>query len=538
MSRRRQRNNHKRAAAGRTQPMPNQAPVTYNAAPGGAAAVTPTGVGQGIYNQTFYGSQMYNTPTGQMALFSPGSPLPTQPGVNPLGYPIRFKFPVAYNTFPPDRSMGNPDIPSFEQLRTLAKLYSGIALAERVWSDMVPRMKLKIKLKKHVVDGGGTEDRYKNELTHFRKFFEKPDGKRDVHTWIRIGLKEQTQIDELYIYKHKTRGGRLLGLRIISGDTFKPLLDDWGDIPQNLSKYDPRGRPYAYQQYPWGIPGWAYTADQMVHHQESPSAYSPYGFSRVEGIILLVNIALRKQNKDLARYTDGNVPAGIMEVPPGGWQPDQIDAFEQAWNGLLAGNLSKQVQVRFTQPGFKYTAFEQPEANMHLTEMDQFLFNVSLGMYGVSMQDVAFTESIHKSSDAGQENMLYRRTVDPLAVTYAGIFTRSMEEDFEPDLHGDLFEAEFAGYDETEDLQTMATSYSMVVENGILGLSEASNLMALPTAAGQQYIGRVIKTPQGPVFLDNPELNDLVTQALGKRAAPTPASQPAEPVKQPVGAKK
>jgi len=124
--------------------------ATYTAyppgTPGGGMMYVPAGQQQGTLGQTFYGSYA-NIPVGTEPLFSPGMPLPTLPNVNPQGWPTQFKFPVAYNTFPVDRTMGNPDIPSFQQLRTLAKLYNGITLCERAWFDMVPKMKMNITLK-------------------------------------------------------------------------------------------------------------------------------------------------------------------------------------------------------------------------------------------------------------------------------------------------------------------------------------------------------------------------------------------------------
>jgi hypothetical protein len=463
--------------------------------PGGAFYV-PAGSQQSTYGQTFYGGKA-SIPVGQQTLFSPGQPLDTVQGVNPGGYPVQFRFPLAYNSFPVDRSLGDSEIPPFQQLRSLAKICSGITLCERVWLDLVSGMGIKISLKPLYVSLGADEKNYQTELSYFRAFFEKPDGKRDIHTWLRMAIKEQTQIDELYIYKNRTRAGRLLGLKIVDGSTVKPLLDDWGDIPE----YDSKGERYAYQQYPWGLPGTKYSTNMMVHYNESPSAFTPYGFSRIEGVIYIINQIIRKQNKDLKHFTDGNIPQGLLLVPENAnWTPDQIDTFEQAWNSLLAGNASQQVRLRFTQPGMKYQPFEQYELN---TDFDKFILNYIAAMYGVSMQDLSFTESIHKSSGDSQQNVLYRRTVEPLAKIYARILTESMNNDFEPDLHGDMFEASFTGYEEQDDISSLATAYSTLTGAGVLGLTNAGKLLKLPDDPNAPFIGRMIMTATGPIFLDD-----------------------------------
>lgn len=467
-----------------------------NYAPGGAMMyVSPQQV-QSLYGQTFYGTTLKNLPVGQTSLFSPGTPLPTQQGVNPLGLPVQFRFPVAVNSFPVDRTMGNPDIPSFQVLRQLAKMFDGIGLCERFWLDMVPRMTLTIKLKKVYVDAGAEEKNYQKEITFFRNFFDQPDRKHDLHAWLCMALREQTQIDELYLYKNKTRGGKLLGLQIVDGAQMKPLLDDWGMIPD-----PPR---YAYQQYPWGIPGWQYRSDQFIHYQETPAADSPYGTSRVERFILRVNQALRKEKKDLGYFTEGNIPQSFMEVPESlQWTPDQIDSYEQSWNALLAGNVQQQVRVKFMQPGMKYTVADQYQL---LTDFDLFLYKVAFGMYGVPPAEFGFVaETALSTSGESQEDVTYRRTVEPLALVYGRLLTSSMNNDFPSEMHGEMFEAVFGGYEEVDDENEKAQANTTYTGAGVLGLTDAAKLAQLPIDPNTTPVGRILSTPNGPLFLDDAE---------------------------------
>jgi hypothetical protein len=494
----------------------------------GGSYYTPAQAQQSPYNQTFYGSKT-NFPVGQQAIFSPGSPLPAQSGTNPLGQPIQYKYMPSWNSFPPDRASNNPDIPSFQQLRNLAKLSNAVGICERVWMDMVPRMELKISLKPEYVAGGADEKDYQPEISYFRTWFESPDKMHDMHSWIRLCLREQTQIDELYLYKRKKRGGGLYSMEVISGDQMKPLLDDWGKIPQPPA--------YAFQQYPWGIPGAWFRTDEMIHYQESPAADNPYGQSRIERIILLINQALRKQNKDLKHFTEGNMPQGLMMPPEtADWTPDQIDAFEQSWNSLLAGNSTQQVRMRFTQPGMKFQALEDYKLD---PTFDKYILNIAVASYGMSMQDVAFVEDIHKSSGDSQENMTYRRTIDPLAIVYSSFITQAINTDFDPDLHGEMFQASFTGFDEEEDVSILATAYSALTSAGILGLSNASKLLKLPDDPNAPYIGRVFMSATGPIFLDDMASDKMRNAAMnaqltalqqGKTAAKPPqGNEPASP---------
>lgn len=459
--------------------------------------------------------------------FAPGAPLRPYQGVVPLGGPRQFSYNTGINLSNNDRSMGKPDIPSFEQLRLFAMLYEGVGLCERVLLDMIPNLVPQVTLRKDMAEGGAKAQDYQPQIKRWRAFLEMPSpGQQlDIHSWIRMAWTEQTQIDALAIFKHKTRGGGLYGLEIIDGASIKPILDERGMVP--LAN---QGFP-AWQQYPYGVPGDLYTTDAMLYYRESPRAFTPYGFSRVERIITRVNQALRKEQRDLAKFTEGNLPAGIMEVPEANnWTPDQIDSFEQSWNALMAGNLQQQVRIKFTQPGMKYTEFNDPVTGEKMTEFDVFLLNVATGCYGLSLGDIGFTEDIHKSSGDSQQNMLYRRTLAPLITVYSRILTKVLREAF-----GDEeLEVGFGGYTEAEDIVAQSTAYSGFVSSGILSPAGAARLMNFPEVP---ETGPLFITKDGPLFLEdiaNPEMRKAQqdAQMAGYKSA-TSAPAPAQDEKKP-----
>jgi Phage portal protein len=462
---------------------------------------------------------------GNTDLFAPGEPMPPQKGVNPNGWPRQWSFPIGYNTFSNDRTLQKQDIPSFEQLRKLAQLYDGIGICEKVWLDMIPKLRLKVQVRPALSEDGVNESKYARQIDAIQEFFEMPGGPgstEDLHAWLKKGIVEQLQIDALYIYKSRDKAGRLIGLPIVAGDTMKPLLDDWGHF-------------VGYQQFLWnGLPGDVFTLDQMVYFRESPAATSPYGVSRVERVMMRVNQALRKQNKDLAYYTEGNQPFAIMEIPEASnWTPDQIESFEQMWNALIAGNAQQQVRVRFTQPGMKYTKLEEYQL---LTDFDQFLLNITTAAYGLSMADLGFTASIHKSSDDGQQNMLYRRTLDPIIGTYSSILTRIIREEFGA---RDLM-VTFVGFDEKEDTKSQADAYAVMIQNAMISPSDAAHAMKLP---GIPQTGPLFVTKDGITPLANfEEGSDFRTASdkaqlagLKLAASPQPPQQPGQNENEPPG---
>lgn len=491
--------------------------------PGGSLMYVPPGTKNSTYSQTFYGSQTKNTPVGQMSLFSPGRPLDPQAGVNPGGLPIAFRYPIAYNSFINDRTLGNQELPSFEQLRNLAKMHYGIALCEQFILRMVLKLQLQIVLTPEAIAEGAEEKDYKKEIKYFRNWFKKPDNNKSIYEWVQQALIEQTQIDELYVYRSRNRRGDLLGLEIVDGAQMKQLLDDWGRLPDKPK--------YAYQQFPWGIPGWLYTTDHFIHRRETPATDTPYGRSQVERTLLITNLALSKIRQDMG-YFKRNVPAGIL-MPPGDgqWTPDQLDAYQQSLDAMLAGNLDLLSSIRVVQPGFTYTPFAQPSLD---GTIDRFWLNICASVYGVPMDSLGFTETSNRSTGQMQKDVLYEQTIGPFVATYEQIFTDCLQNDFEPSLHGDLFMVRFGGYEPPEDEQSKATTLVTYTGAGILGLSAASKLAGLPLDPDAPPIGRVIMTATGPIFLDDVAQPDMrKAQQEATLAGYQLAANPPEPTTQP-----
>lgn len=497
-----------RAAKRHKQPTIQRASIPMSMPTSGNVVTIPASVWQAMLNHMAPQKDQSQT-------FSPGAPLEPIPGITPKAGPRQFAFMPGINLSGNDRTLLREYIPAFDQLRMLAQTYSAIGMAERVLCDLIPRMQVGVTLRPDLKAQGGNDKNFKKEISQYRAFFERPDGQDSIHEWLRKAIVDQTQVDALVIFKRRTRGGTLVGLDLVDGTIIKPLLDERGRMPSP---------PYAaFQQYAYGTQGQGYTTDEMIYHREAPRTFTPYGFSRVERIILLVNQALRKQNKDLARFTEGNIPAGLMEVPEGlNWTPDEIDTYEQSWNSLMAGNAQQQVRIRFTQPGFKYTSFSD-DMGEHQTEFDQFLLNMTAGVYGVSMADLAVTGDIHKSADDGQQNMLYRRTIEPIAIAYAGIFTRILRDDF----HDDRFVVTFGGYDEQEDLNGQVTAYSMAIQYAMLAPSDAAALLGFPDVpkTGPGFVSPT----SGFVPLANFELGSGLRKAADDATLTSLQLQPAVP---------
>lgn len=477
--------------------------------------VIPQSMMQAIYMQQ---SPQKNT-QGESML--PGAPLEPYKGIIPAAGPRGWNFPVGWNIGRLSRSPNDQEVPTFHQLRTLARVFDGIQMCERVWMDLIGKVQMVIKPRADLLSSGDDGDsRFQTDIATYMKWFEKPDRQHYLHEWLCTAIVDQLEIDALAIYMHPARDGSLYAMEILDGATLKPLLDDRGRQPEP---------PYpAYQQYLYsGLPGVWLTSQQLLYVRESPRSDSPYGFSRVERIITRVNQALRKQQKDMARYTDGNIPAGILELPPGDteWTSDQVAAYQQMFDALLAGNDAFRSRIKVMPPGTKYTPTDEKEL---AADFDKFLLNVTVASFGLSMADLAFTEDVNRSSGDSQENMTIRRTLLPLLNKYATLFTQVLKDYF----HDDRFIVSWTGFEEAEDLEMQANAYKTMISAYMISPSDAARKMHLPVSC---EIPSFFPTNTGPLFFEDlldPKRRKAQQEAQMaglQLAAQNPGAKPGQP---------
>ncbi len=166
--------------------------------------------------------------------------------------------------------------------------------------DVLGRPELRVLPRTELLDDGeeAAAPRWREPAARIEAFLESPDRAQDLRSWLVAFVRDLLEIDAVAIYTRTTRGGDLHALELVAGETVKPLIDESGRPP--------RPPEPAYQQFLYGLPAGQYTLDELDYLRETARTDSVYGLSRVERILLRVNQALRKQNFDLARFTDGS----------------------------------------------------------------------------------------------------------------------------------------------------------------------------------------------------------------------------------------
>lgn len=434
------------------------------------------------------------------AYYQPGAPLRPAVGIEPVVGPRQFAYQVGYNIASLPRSTEST---SFAQLRTISMLYHNVQLCEQVYYDIFGRLNLHVGFEEGVIPAGESEQdtKWKNIAQPAQEWLAYPDGVTPVADWLCASFRDVAELGQSPIFHRRNRAGEVLALDLLDGVTIKPLIDDRGRQPHP---------PFpAYQQFVWGVPGGRYTSDQIYMMRETARTDSVYPLSRVEKILLSVDTALRKQNLDLTRFTDGAIPEGWLFPAPDNetdWNAERLEDLEQSLNSLLAGNDARRVRLKVGPPGAKFVNTRPPDPQ---TEFDRYHTTICAAVFGLTLEEISMTDTSNRSTGQSQQNVVYRRAVEPVANRYAQYFTRVIKKKFDPRLI-----VRWTGMEEPEDVLTRAQTLNIGVQNGALSPSRMARMMRWPVDV---EVPPFVKEPGAPIFLDDAvDLKDQQKQAKAK----------------------
>lgn len=410
--------------------------------------------------------------------------------------PIRWQFPYGYNQyFQPRRTALTP----FGVLRALADTCDLVRLCIETrkdqlcsldW-DIAPRDK-RSKLNEHAPN-----------IDTVRQFFLKPDKKRPFDAWLRMAIEDVLVIDALSVYKRRTYGGQLYALEIKDGATFLPLLDpDTGDMPDAPNA--------AYRQIIYGVPmaGGDCSVDELYYLPRSVRSHTPYGLSPTEAVLLTINAWINREVFNLAYYTDGNVPEGLLEAPAG-FSTQQLIEFQEYLDDYLSGDLTRRRKLKVVHPGgSKVFQFKEPDFT---GTYDLIVTKLVCAAFAVPPSEVGFTDDVNKATSQGQENIVYRRGVKPLSKTFKDLFDDVIGLELG---HPELQFVWKGG--ESEDNFRNAQAMQIRITTGVTSVDEERIELGLEPIG----LGNTIATPSGPMLVS--EFLALPEEPAPKPGAPEP----------------
>ena len=398
-------------------------------------------------------------------VFSPGEPL------TPIAdEPARgWDFPVGVNTVLTPRAY---EPFGFPQLRAFANVEL-VRLAIETRKDQIERLDWRIKPRGAGQPAESQAASADPRIASQEAFWRKPDGATPFATWLRLLLEDLLVLDAPAIERRRNRGGGLIGLDVIAGDTIHPMVDETGRRPRGPDDI-------AFQQVIKGS-AWAnLTNADLIYAPRNPRPNHNYGLSPVEQIIVTINTAIRRQAAQLAYFSEGNMPAGLLNGPEG-WNPEQLRDMQFWLDGRLSGQTAEQAKLLWVPAGTRYQAFKDSPIK---DEFDEWLARVVC--FAFSLPPTAFIRQMNRGTAGADQERGLEEGIEPLKRWAKRLVDGVIQDDLAcPDL-------EFAWNDGAEvDPGKQATIDDLALRNGSATIDEVRarrGLPPLPNGAGAKAL--------------------------------------------------
>jgi HK97 family phage portal protein len=409
----------------------------------------------------------------KQAWFPPLAPLPQ---VAPQGTPTRqWDYPAGFNL------QVQPRLNLFQQLRALADSYDLLRVVIETTKDRLARLQWTIRRKR--VPGqrpNGAHDR-DERIRQLTELFAYPDREHDFATWIRMLLEDMLVIDAATVLPVRTRGGSLYALELIDGATITPKIDYTGRTPQPPE--------IAYQQIVKGAPTVEYTRDELFYWPRNVRTHRVYGYSPVEQIVVLINLALRRELWLVDFYTEGTLPEAYLGVPDT-WTPEQIKQGQEALDSYLKGNAHNRRKVILGPDG--KLQLLKPEAASGDDKLDELIIRLICFTFSISPQ--ALVSMMNRATAETAKDHAEEEGLAPIANWLSARLNWVIQKAAGYD------DLEFAWRDErSEDPAEQAKILDTYVRNGILSINQARERIGEEPVEGGDV--PMIYTASGPVVV-------------------------------------
>lgn len=324
--------------------------------------------------------------------YGPGNPLPAVV----QDVPVRgWDFSPGVNTSRTPRHM---EPFSFRHLRAFSNVEL-VRMAIETRKDQLERLDWMVKPRDNKL--ARSKSSRDQRCIDIEKFFAKPDGDHDFATFFRAVDEDLLGLDAPCMELLRTRGGKLYGLEYVDGSTINLLVDDTGRIPRGPDSI-------AFQQIIRGMVWKNLPRKTLLYAPRNVRTGHIYGFGAVEQIVVTINTLIRRQGSQLAYFTEGNVPAGILNAPEG-WQNEQIRDLQEWFNQQIGGNLGEQRKLIWTPFGAKYMAFKEAPIK---DEFDEWLARIVT--FAFSLPPTAFVRQMNKGTANEDQDRALEEGLEPL----------------------------------------------------------------------------------------------------------------------------
>ena len=284
--------------------------------------------------------------------------------------------------------------------------------------------------------------------------------------------------ENIEIKQLKDENIHLNEIYVRDGGSFLVNPDLYGVLPEDTPAY------FQYSFYHPTQKPLAFNKREIVYMRMNPRTTSHYGFSPIQSLFSILESLNNAARFNRDYFVENAIPSGILSLM--GASKDSLNRFKANWDKQIRGKPHK--LAMFNQE-IKWTPMNLNNKDMEWLNGQKFYQKLVWAMFGVTSDELGFTETSNRSVGQSQSRVFNRRAIKPYTQLIEAKFNNEIIPEFFPD--GDIeFEFKFDVIDQNEQLLHREENWKDV-ELGIKTVNEVREEMGLEPMEG----GDELRTP-------------------------------------------
>ena len=329
------------------------------------------------------------------------------------------------------------------------------------------------------------------------KFLDNPNkNKESFQHILRAVVKDICEVDSGVIVKTFNKAGLMVELFARDGGSFLMNPDIYGYLgnraeyvePMNINFVNSPQSPdwtarlnqytLAYKEaaayFQYGTTAMAlpvpFGRREIIYLMMNPQSNNIYGLSPIQILADIITTLVYGSNYNLDFYMNSNMPEGVITLL--GANKDQLSAFRQRFDSQFkvkdkVTGFMRKVGFKFpiTNQETKFTPFQLDPKVMQIIEQQQWFSKMVWACFGVTADEMGFTEDSNKAVSQSQTTVYKRKAVRPLLALLKYHLDKEIIAEWGEEAF-DSLEFQWDDYDLEEDLKKHAL-YKLQIDMGI-----------------------------------------------------------------------
>ena len=209
------------------------------------------------------------------------------------------------------------------------------------------------------------------------------------------------------------------------------------------------------------------------------------GNSHVEQILMIINIALRREVNQLQFFTEGSLP-DLLIAAPSDWTADQINDFQEMFDTLLSGNTAERRKARFIPSGGGLQIHDTKERALK-DDYDEWLARIVC--YCFSLPATPFVKGSNRATADTAKESAEEEGLEPIKRWFASLMNLIIARYFSRDM-------EFC-WDENNSIDplTQASIYKIFLQEYVMSPEEVREELGMKGDAPEKPLGPMVGQP-------------------------------------------